>query len=235
MTSTAPFLWIALAAFLIALPGLVMLFSSGEPASPWSPRQLHLVRRTFGLLLVLLGIVAGLLAFSVHRYLELFSDRTVAAIELAEQGPQQYRARLTLLDDRGMATSVREFVLRGDAWMLEARVLRWELPAVLAGVPSLYRLERLSGRYDDIEEERTRQRSVYEVEPAGALDLFALKKQFSTWLPFVDARYGSATWMPMADNARYLVLFNDRGGLLAKPADGITARLIEARGVFVLP
>jgi hypothetical protein len=28
-------------------------------------------------------------------------------------------------------------------------VLKWKLPALLAGVPPLYRLDRLSGRYDD--------------------------------------------------------------------------------------
>lgn len=235
MTSIAPYLWLGLAAFLIAVPGLVMLVSSGNGQShPWSPRRLHLMRRLFGLVLLLLAIALGLLGFSVHRYLQLFQDRPVAALEMARESPQRFRVKLTLVGDGGTADSVREFTLMGDAWMLDARVLRWQLPAALAGVPSLYRLERLSGRYDNLDQERTAERSVYEVQTAAPVDLFSLKQQFSRWLPFVDARYGSATWMPMLDGARYLILFNDRGGLLARPADAHTAGLLRDTG-FGLP
>lgn len=235
MTSIAPYLWAALAAFLIAVPGLLMLFSAGNGrAHPWSPRRLHLMRRFFGLVLVLLALAIALLAFSIQRYLQLFEDRPVAALELVREAPQQFRARLTLVGEGGTVDRVREFTLQGDAWLLDARVLRWQLPAALAGVPSLYRLERLSGRYDDIEQERQRERSVYDVQDDVPLDLFSLKQQFSRWLPFVDARYGSATWMPMIDGARYLILFNDRGGLLARPADAHTADLLRGTG-FGLP
>lgn len=235
MTSIAPYLWIGLAAFIIAVPGLVMLVSAGNGRShPWSPRRLHLTRRLFGLVLLVLALTVGLLAFSVQRYLQLFEDRPVAALELVQQSTQQFRVKLTLVGEGGTAQSVREFTVMGDAWMLDARVLRWQLPAALAGVPSLYRLERLSGRYDNIAQERSAERSVYDVQPEAPVDLFALKQQFSRWLPFVDARYGSATWMPMLDGARYLILFNDRGGLLARPADAHTATLMRGTG-FDLP
>lgn len=236
MMSTAPYLWAALAAFLIAVPGMLMLFGSGNGrAHPWSPRRLHLIRRFFGLVLALLALAVGLLAFSIQRYLQLFQDRPVAALELVREAPQQFRARLTLVGEGGAVDSVREFTLRGDAWMLDARVLRWQLPAALAGVPSLYRLERLSGRYDDIAQEREGERTVYDVQSDVPLDLFSLKQQFSRWLPFVDARYGSATWMPMLDGARYFVLFNDRGGLLARPADAHTAALLNAQPGWAQP
>jgi len=46
------------------------------------------------------------------------------------------------------------------ATALDARLIRWELPALLAGAPPLYRLERLSGRYGDIKQEREAQRTV---------------------------------------------------------------------------
>ena len=46
------------------------------------------------------------------------------------------------------------------------------------------------------------------------------------WLPFVDAVYGSATYMPMADGARYQVSIT-QSGLIARPlnpaADAVTA------------
>ena len=46
-----------------------------------------------------------------------------------------------------------EFVLLGDEWQLDARVIRWTLPGQLAGLPPVYRFERLSGRYGDPKQE----------------------------------------------------------------------------------
>ena len=50
--------------------------------------------------------------------------------------------------------------LTGDDWRVEAVVLKWKLPALLAGVPPLYRLDRLSGRYDDPGQEMSAPRTV---------------------------------------------------------------------------
>ncbi|WP_246012855.1 hypothetical protein [Pigmentiphaga humi] len=213
-------------AIVLALPGFGMAFGSGGYAGPaWHPRRLRPLRRLLGLALLALSLVAALLAFTVHRYLQLFEDRQVATIEFAQEGPQRFRASVMLPPGpAGAPQGERRFTLLGDAWQIDARVLRWRLPAALAGVPSLYRLDRIGGRYDDVERERTAPRSVYALDGDGRLpDLWMLKREFSRWLPYVDAEYGSATFMPMFDGARYLVLFNDRGGLLAKPADAATA------------
>ena len=50
---------------------------------------------------------------------------------------------------RERLASAKQYVLYGDQWQIDARVVRWKLPALMAGVPPLYRLERLSGRYGD--------------------------------------------------------------------------------------
>lgn len=208
-----------------------MLFGSGDSRlGGWQPRRLHLVRRTVGLLLVLIALLAAAFAFLVHRYLQLFHDRPVAIIELHQEAPQRFRASLMLAGNSG--ERIQHYELQGDAWQVDARVLRWQLPAALAGVPSLYRLDRISGRYDDITEERTAPRSVYAIGTSAAPDLFNLKRDYPRWLPFIDAQYGSATWMPMFDGARYIVLFNDRGGLLARPADTQTAELLRGREAY---
>ena len=210
-----------------------MLFGSGDNRlSAWQPRRLHLVRRCFGLLLVLLALLATAFALLVHRYLQLFHDRPVAIIELHQEAPQHFRASLMLAGNLGSGERIQHYNLLGDAWQVDARVLRWQLPAALAGVPSLYRLDRIAGRYDDIIEERSAPRSVYTIGGSAGPDLFNLKRDYPRWLPFIDAQYGSATWMPMFDGARYIILFNDRGGLLARPADGHTAQNLRDLGTF---
>ena len=49
----------------------------------------------------------------------------------------------------------------GDEWQLDARVINWKPPATLLGLEPIYRLERLSGRYPDLVDERTAPRSVH--------------------------------------------------------------------------
>jgi hypothetical protein len=231
MPEISPFFAIAAIAIVLVLIGSMWLLGSGRRRRDARPR-LRPIRRLIGLLVLSTGVLSAFLAFTVYRYLKLFDDEPVAVITLKQEAPQRFLATVTLNnhDVVGAPPAVHEFTVNGDAWMIDARVLRWQLPAALAGVPSLYRLERLSGRYDLLEQERTAPRSVYELGSTSAPDLWSLKKQFPTWLPFVDAQFGSATWMPMFDNAQYVVLFNGRAGLLARPADAVTTEGLQKRG-----
>ena len=52
----------------------------------------------------------------------------------------------------------------------------------------------------------------------SGLDLWNLTTQYSRWLPFVDAVYGSATYQPMAEGARYEVTIT-QSGLIARPVN----------------
>ena len=180
-----------------------------------------------GLLGVFLGAGLGLavLAAALFHYLELGGDTRVATLALRQVEPQRYAARLETAD--GQHRSVE---LRGDEWQLDARVIRWKLPALLAGAPNLYRLERLSGRYGDVKQEREAQRSVHDLGANAFPDLWMLKRQFPAYLPFVDADYGSAAYLPMLDGARYEITLGTSGGLTARPADANTRALLEAAG-----
>lgn len=172
--------------------------------------------------LAALGLFA--LALSVWHYLTLQREALVAELSFQALGPQRFQAQIVTADGRQ-----RSFVLTGDEWQLDARVVTWQVPALLAGAPPLYRVERLSGRYRNIEQEREAERSVHALD-AGALDLWTLKQQFPRYLPFVDAHFGSATYLPMFDGARYTVSFAGRGGLVARPADEATRVRVEASG-----
>ncbi|HEU4655831.1 MAG TPA: hypothetical protein VFS47_17715, partial [Steroidobacteraceae bacterium] len=127
-------------------------------------------------------------------------------------GPQRFAATLTQVPSGEMQT----FVLAGDEWQLDARVLKWRGWANLLGLDAQYRLERVSGRYRDIDQERRDERTVYGLSENPGIDLWTLSTQYPRWLPFVDAVYGSATYLPMADGARYQVAIT-QSGLIARP------------------
>jgi hypothetical protein len=168
-----------------------------------------------GLMGVVLLAVAGLLfvvSLNLHTYNRLTHEQPVAEIVFEARGPQRYRATLAQVPSGEM----QMFVLAGDEWQLDARVLKWKGWANLLGLDAQYRLERVSGRYRAIEQERSDERTVYALSENPGVDLWALSVDNPRWLPFVDAVYGSATYLPMADGARYEVAIT-QSGLIARP------------------
>ena len=132
-------------------------------------------------------------------------------LQLTRTGGQQYDAALSYPGGER-----QDFTLRGDEWQVDARVLKWRAFANLVGFDAAYRLERISGRYSRIEDERDLPRTVYPLNPANRLDLWELVRRLHSWLPWFDALYGSAVYLPMADAASYEIKVS-QSGLIARP------------------
>jgi len=167
-----------------------------------------------GLLLLAAAALFFLVASNLHSYARLTHERPIAQIVFEARGPQRYRATLAQVPSGDMQT----FILAGDEWQLDARVLKWKGWANLLGLDAQYRLERISGRYRNIEQERQDERTVYALSDNPGLDLWMLSTEYPRWLPFVDAVYGSATYLPMGDGARYEVSMT-QSGLIARPVN----------------
>ena len=169
-------------------------------------------------LLALLLLAAGGLLFVVslnlHTYARLTHEAPVAELVFELAAPQRYRVTLTGVPSGEMQT----LVLAGDEWQLDARVLKWQGWANVLGLDAQYRLERISGRYRNIEQERHDTRTVYDLSENPGIDIWDLRQRYPQWLKFVDAVYGSATYMPMADGARYEVSMTQTG-LIARAAN----------------
>jgi len=179
-----------------------------------------------GLFAVLLLGLAGLLlliGINLHTYQRLTYEKPIAELDFRQLGPQRFRARLIRLPGRSAAG----YELDGDEWQIDARVLKWKPPATLLGLNARYRLERLSGRYRNINSERELPRTVYKLAPGTRPDLWNLLGALQAWLGWVDAYYGNAAYLPMADGARYEVSL-DQSGLVARPANAAARRAVNA-------
>jgi hypothetical protein len=165
-----------------------------------------------GCLLLAVASVLFLLLLNLHTYGRLTHEQPIAEIVFELRAPQRYRATLAQVPSGEM----QMFILAGDEWQLDARVLKWKGWANLLGLDAQYRLERVSGRYRDIEQERNAERTVYALSENPGLDLWTLSVDHPRWLPFVDAVYGSATYLPMGDGARYELSIT-QSGLVARP------------------
>lgn len=160
-----------------------------------------------------LGGASLLLAFSYIGYGRLIDEQPVSQIEFAGSAPGEYVARLMIDGEPD-----RLLPLSGDEWQMDARVVNWKPPATLLGLDAVYQLERLSGRYSTVSDEMTRQRTAHALSEEMTLDIWQVARRFPKLLPGVDAYYGSATYLPMADGARYEVSIS-RTGLVARPVN----------------
>jgi len=158
-----------------------------------------------------IGSTGILLFMSYLGYERLTEEELVGVIEFSRLAPEEYTARL-MIDGQ----IDRILTLRGNEWQLDARVVSWKPPATILGLDPVYQLERLSGRYSSVDRERSEQRTVYSLAEERPLDLWSMARKFPKLAPGVDAFYGTATYLPMADGARFRVTMS-RDALVARP------------------
>ncbi len=158
-----------------------------------------------------LGGASILLAFSYYGYGRLVDEQHVGEIEFTLSAPGEYTARFMVDGEPD-----RLLQLRGDEWQLDARVVTWKPPVTLLGLDPIYQLDRLSGRYSDIDDEMKEPRTVYALNEELTFDVWRVAYRFPQLLPGVDAHYGTATYVPMAAGARFEVTLS-RDALIARP------------------
>ncbi len=164
-----------------------------------------------GIAFAAIGAAGAILLYSLYTYGRLTDEVVVASIEFSQEAPNEFTARL-MIDGR-----LDQFLpMQGDEWQIDARIVTWKTPATILGLDPIYRLERISGRYSDIERERSEPRTVHALAEDRALDIWNLAQEYPALTPGIDAYYGTATYVPMADGARFEVSLS-RDALVARP------------------
>lgn len=87
------------------------------------------------------------------------------------------------------------YELSGDALYVDGHIVTWHPLANVPGLHTAYRLDRVAGRYESIDDERTRPRTVHPLANDQPLDIFRLSRKYALLAPIVDAEYGSATFV----------------------------------------
>ena len=207
---------IALAALVVALPL--------EIAAVRRLQRLQVARGTLlmlcGGLVLALAAVAALVAMNLVTYARLTHEQEAARVSIRQLGERRYVVSVQAKD-----AAPRHFELRGDEWQIDARVLKWRPLGNLLGFDTLYRLERLSGRYADITQERSAARTVYPLAEDPGLDLWSLLKKHHQYVPLADALYGSAAYVPMGEGAEYAVTVSSTG-LVVRPANDAARKAV---------
>jgi hypothetical protein len=192
----------ALAGLIVVLLGFVRLFQR----RPFG----FVIRLLLGSTLALAGMLAGALVLGVHGYHALTQEVVAARITVTPRGEQRFDATV-----RFAGGGEARYALAGDEIYVDAHVLKWTPAANLLGLHTAYELDRIAGRYRNIEQERSALRTVYPLGAERPVDLFELRRRHAWLAPLFDAEYGSATFVP-ADQPAELELRVSTTGLLIR-------------------
>jgi hypothetical protein len=186
---------------ILVIAGLVSLFR-------WRPLR-FLVRTLLGLLLLALGALSGGVALGIQGYRALTHEEVAARISVRPAGPQKFAATVRYPDGRSQV-----FDLAGDEIYVDAHILKWKPIANLVGLHTAYQLDRVAGRYQAIEQERSAPRTVYLLREERPVELFRLRQRYAFLAPLYDAQYGSATFVQVLQPAELEVRVSTTGLLM---------------------
>src|SRR5437867_8100185 len=168
------------------------------------------IRGLVALLLLALAALAATVTVGLQGYRALTYEEVAATVRTEPVAPQRFRATITLPDRR-----LAMYELAGDAFYVDAHVLKWHPWASLLGLRTVYELDRVAGRYNAVADERAQPHTAYELSRSKPVDLFFIARRRLLG-PLVDAEYGSATFVAASRPATFEVRVSTTG-LLARP------------------
>ncbi|SLM48710.1 Cation/multidrug efflux pump [Nitrospira japonica] len=162
-------------------------------------------------------LAAGLLLLTIHLSLQGYQALTredlAATIRAESTGPEEFLVTMRFPDGR-----LETYALGGNEIYVDAHILKWKSWANLIGLHTAYELDRISGRYHDIADERAKPRTIYALSSDRLIDVFTLRRRYAWLAPLVDAEYGSAAFIPARDQATYELRISTTGLLFRSPA-----------------
>jgi hypothetical protein len=168
------------------------------------------------LLMSLVMFLSALMALVISAgsigYKALVREELAAIVYITPLGIQQFQARIVC-----PGASDTAFAIAGDELYVDARILKWKPLVNVLGLHTAYCLDRVAGRYVDINDEHTKVRTLYSL--GGGMkpwDLFFLRTRYSFFAPILDAYYGSAAFVPVRD-VKVIKILVTTSGLIARP------------------
>jgi hypothetical protein len=164
------------------------------------------------LLIVLLGVLAVLLvAANVYTYHRLTAETVIAELRFEPTADREYLAHLKT----GDRCEERVLPVYGEQWRVDAEFLKWQYWALLLGLDSQYRLDRLEGRYRSVADQNTAPKIAHDIGSGTAVDVVTIARTLGSWNFLLDATYGSSTYEDI-DPARVYRVYRTTTGIITR-------------------
>lgn len=200
---------LALALTLLALGLLCIRGAVGA----WRARRRGVGAIAFllALLFLLQAVVAALILVGTRGYRALTREVVAATVVTETIGPRRFRADFAFPDGER-----RSFLVHGDQLYVDAHILKWHPLANVLGLHTEYELDRVAGRYERLQDERARDRTIYALGREKPFDFFHLARAIPLFAPLVDAEYGSASFVPVEQGAVFELRVSTSGLLFRR-------------------
>jgi hypothetical protein len=150
------------------------------------------------------------LAAFVQSYSNFTKEEIVAIVTCEPEDDQVMLLTLTPVKE-GAVGEPQGFLVHGDQWAIEGNILRWDEWLNFAGLHTMFKLTRVTGRYLDPNEELAKKRTVHslatEEEDASWRWLF----EYGHNLRFVDSSYGNTVFTYPADDKTFEIFVTTSG------------------------
>ena len=155
--------------------------------------------------------MALFLGFFLRSYHAFNEEKPVAEI-VTHPSTLNKESRVTLTqfvhpDD----PTSRDFFLRGDQWMLEGDIIKWDPWLNFLGLHTRYRLTRLRGRYMKTNDEVNAKKTIYSLVSQEENPLWQYLYKYGHRLPFVSTVYGNAAFQTSGEERRFFIYIGTSG------------------------
>jgi hypothetical protein len=164
---------------------------------------------TFTFLMLVLALLFATITVSLKGYQALTHEELAATVEIMPVSEQKFVAHFTFPDN-----TESEFVLAGDELYVDAHILKWKSFANLFGLHTFYELDRVAGRYSEIEEETSKDRTVFSLGKEKMVNIFDLRLEYELLSFLLDAEYGSASFVNVSNSAKFNIMVSTTGLLI---------------------
>ncbi len=172
-------------------------------------RLLKYIRRL--LLLTVIVVMALLSSAPFYIYDRFNQESPVARLSFVKTADFNYMAQL----QQGDFCTSKQYIVLGDQFQLDAGFVKWKGLGVLLGFEPRYRLDRLSGRFSDLNAQNSLVTISHNLAPDVLFDFFdeSTPQGKQGWL--IDTRYGSSVYLSIDPLLQYIV-FATEDGLIAR-------------------
>jgi hypothetical protein len=141
-------------------------------------------------LFLTLAALAATVSVATRGYRALTHEEVAATVLTQPSAPDRFTATFTFADGTKQA-----YEIAGNAIYVDAQIVKWHPYANVLGLHTAYQLDRVGGRYDSLDDEQTKPRSIFTLSAPKPVDIFQLARSLAFLAPIVDTQYGSATFV----------------------------------------
>lgn len=171
-----------------------------------------------GLALLGFGLAALALVAALRTWQVFTRARPVAEIRCVETGPKKLRLTYLPIDAAGKRGLPEEYELRGDEWLVGGDVLRFRPELVWLGLETVFRVDRVEGRYVDAKEARAQAPTVFDRAGGPSHAWLAMYRDGARgplgWM--IAGAHGQGVWQLPDAKATFVLRVTPNGFVLDK-------------------